>query len=302
MRNFIKSIYKNSTIGYFLIHPVKLLYDIYRFQIIPEKIFIKRRFQKILGYKLNLENPKTFNEKIQWLKLNERKSLHTLCADKYAVREYIKEKIGKQYLVPLLYDTDNPNDIVLRNLPNIPHIIKINHNSGGVVIVKDKTKIDIKRVQKDLKKLLKINYYYESKEWQYKNIKPHIVVEKLLLDKENNIPNDYKFHCFNGEVVFIQVDLDRQTEHKRNLYDPDWNFINCQWKFKNGTDVERPCMLSQMKSLAEVISKDFRYIRVDFYNLGNNIYFGELTFHPESGFGSFIPSKWDRKFGDKLLI
>jgi hypothetical protein len=228
--------------------------------------------------------------------------LHTLCADKYAVREYISEKIGKQYLIPLLYHTDNPADIVIKNMPDIPHIIKASHNSGKVFIVNDKNKIDVKKCQNDLKKLMGINYYYLGKEWQYKNIKPRILIEKLLLDEESNLPIDYKFHYFNGKLAFIQVDIDRQTEHKRNLYDPNWDFINCQWIYKNGNNVKKPQMLDQMKSLAEIIAKDFRYIRVDFYNLGSDIYFGELTFHPESGFGNFYPIKWDRIFGKRLVL
>ncbi len=167
MREFIKHLYHDTTIGYWLISPAKTLYDIYRcrkklydiyyFRIIPEKIFIKRTFKKSFGYNLNLENPKTFSEKIQWLKLNDRKPLHTLCADKYAVREYIKEKIGEQYLIPLVYHTDNPSDIIPDNLPDYPFIIKTNHGCGEHIIVKDKSEINYKSVQKTLTKLLKRN-------------------------------------------------------------------------------------------------------------------------------------------------
>jgi hypothetical protein len=255
-----------------------------------------------MGYKLNLKNPKTLNEKIQWLKLNERKPLHTLCADKYAVRKYIKEKIGEKYLIPLLYHTNNPYNIIPENLPNIPHIIKTNHNSGEVFIIKDKAKANIKEIQNKLKKSLKINYYYIGKEWQYKNIKPCIIVEKLLLDNNSNIPNDYKFHCFNGKLVFIQVDINRYTEYKKNLYDPNWNFIDCQWKRPNGGNVKKPHMFNRMKLLAQIIAKDFRYIRVDFYNIGDDIYFGELTFHPACGWANFFPIEWDEKFGKKLIL
>ena len=312
MREFIKHLYYDTTIGYWLISPAetlydgfrnpKTLYDIYCHRIIPEKIFLKRTFKEKLGYDLNLENPKTFNEKIQWLKLNDRKPLHTLCADKYAVREYIKEKIGEQYLVPLVYHTDNPADIVPENLPDLPCIIKTNHSNGGAIIVKDKSKIDWKHVQRKLARSLKSNFYYHTKEWQYKNIQPRIIVEKLLLDKNLNIPFDYKFHCFNGRLLFIQVDIDRYIDHKRNIYDPDWNFMDFQLKYENGDDVEKPDMLNKMKSLAEILAKDFRYIRVDFYNLGSEVYFGELTLHPGSGFETFTPPEWDRKWGDKLIL
>ena len=302
MRNFIIYIYKNSKIGYLLIYPAKFLYDIYRFHFMSEKIFIKRTFKKNIGYRLNLKNPRTFNEKIQWLKLNERTSLHTVCADKLKVREYIKEKIGEDYLIPLLYESDNPIDIVPNNLPDIPHIIKVNHSSKGEVIVKDKTKIDYRKIQQEFKRKIKDNLYYKTKEWQYKHIKPRIMVEKLLLDEESNIPIDYKFHCFNGKLAFIQADIDRFTDHKRNLYDTDWNFIDCRWIYKNAISIEEPCMFKKMKILAEIIAKDFCYIRVDLYNIGNDIYFGELTFHPGSGFERFIPPQWDMIFGDQLTL
>jgi len=303
MRDFIKHLFYDTIVGHILIYPAKLIYDICRFHLVPDKIVIKRTFKKRLGYDLNLENPKTFNEKIQWLKLYDRNPLLTLCEDKYAVREYIKEKIGEQFLIPLIYHTDKPADIIPDNMPDFPFIIKTNHYSGeGVIIVKDKSKIDWKSVRKYLAILLKYNYYYRSKEWQYKNIKPRIIVEKLLLNENFGIPFDYKFHCFNGDLAYIQVDLDRHTDQKRNIYDPDWNFLNFQLKCKNGNIVNRPIVLNKMKSLAEIIAKDFCYVRVDFYNLGRKIFFGELTFRPGAGYVAFRPPEWDRKFGDKLIL
>lgn len=302
MRKFIRHLYNDTTIGHLLISPAKKLYDIYRFRIITDKIFIKRAFKRILGYNLNLENPKTLNEKVQWLKLNDRTQLHTVCADKYAVREYVKEKIGEHYLIPLVYHTDNPADILPENLPDFPCIIKTNHGSGGHVIVKDKSKIDWKSVQKKLAKSIKSNHYYMFREWQYKNIDPCIVVEKLLLDKNFNIPLDYKFHCFNGNVNIITINIDRYSNHKRNLYDKDWNFINCRMCLPNGVDAGKPKMLNKMKSLAEVLAHDFRYVRVDLYNVGSEVYFGELTFSPLAGFMQFNPPEWDRIFGDQLML
>ena len=214
----------------------------------------------------------------------------------------MKEKIGEQYLIPLVYYTDNPADIIPENLPDFPCIIKTNHNSGGEILVKDKSKIDWESVQKNLAKSLKSNYYYMLREWQYKNIDPCIVVEKLLLDKNLNIPFDYRFHCFNGKVVVIQVDMDRYIDHKRNLYDPDWNLIDCRMRVDNGDEVERPDMLNKMISLAEVLAHDFRYVRVDLYNVGSEVYFGELTFSPVTGFMQFNPPEWDRIFGDELIL
>jgi len=266
-------------------------------------VFIKQEFKKTLGYELNLDNPKTLNEKIQWLNLNVRTPMYTLCADKFAVRKYIEEKIGSEYLVPLIYHTKNPMDIVPENLPGFPFIIKTNNGSGGGIIVRDKSKIDWQSVQKTLAKALKQNFYYVKKEWQYKNIKPCIVVEKLLMDNKGNIPFDYKLHCFNGRLYFIQVDMDRHGDHKRILYDEDWKFIDCQWgKYGIGNIVEKPILFHKMRSLAETIAKEFCYVRIDLYNIGSEIYFGEMTFTPVAGLGVFKPNEWDRKFGDMLRL
>ncbi len=218
------------------------------------------------------------------------------------MRDYIKEKLGEAYLVPLLFHTQDPADIKPENLPDTPHIIKTNHNSGGgAFIVRDKSHVDFEAVRKSLRTQLKRNYYHRWKEWQYKNIEPRIVVEKLLLEG-SDVPNDYKFHCFNGKVAFIQVDLDRFTGHKRNLYDPDWTFIDCAWKYENGPDIPAPPKFDEMKALAETVAQDFRLVRVDFYNIEGDIYFGELTFHPEAGVGPFSPPEWDRRFGEQLTL
>ncbi len=303
MKKYIKHLYYNTTIGHLLLYPVKKLYDIFVFRIMPEKMFLKRTFKILLGYELNLENPKTLNEKIQWLKLNDRTPLHTLCADRYAVREYVKQKIGEQYLIPLIYHTNNPADIIPENLPDYPFIIKTNHGCGGHVIVKDKSKIDWRMARKKLKKSLKHNHYYLFKEWPYKNIKPRIIVEKLLLDKNSNIPHDYKITCCNGRVVWITVIRDRYTDAKINFYDPDWKRVDyVDNLYKPGKDFEKPKNLTKMKSLAETLAKDFRFARIDLYNIESKIYFGEITFHPKAGFDIYDPPEWDRIYGDELIL
>jgi hypothetical protein len=302
MRNFLKHLYHNTTLGNWFLYPIKKLYDYLRPRIVPERTYIRRRFKNTFGYKVNLENPKTFNEKVHWLQLNDRTPLRTLCTDKYAVRGYVKDKIGKQHLIPLVYHSDSAAKIIPENLPDYPFIIKTNHSCGGHIIVRDKTKIDWNITQKKLKKLLKKNYYYKSREWQYKNIKPCIIVEKLLLDENSNIPYDYKFHCFNGKVEVISADIDRHVNSKRNIYDKDWNFIDCRMRFENGIAVKKPKILNKMKSLAEILSNEFIYARVDLYIIGSKIYFGELTFSPAAGFQTIYPEKWDRIFGDKLKL
>jgi len=303
MRELFKHFYKNATAGHLLLYPVKKLYDIYRIRLLPEKIYLKKIFKLKFGFNIDLENPKTIHEKLIWLRLNERNPLHTLCADKYAVRNYIKDKIGEKYLIPLVFQTDNPADIYPENLPDYPFIIKTNHGCSGEIIVKDKSQIDWEKVRKNLKKSLKSNFYYKGKEWQYKNIEPCIVVEKLLLNNNFEIYREYQLTCCNGQVKFIEVQIDKYANKKLNFYDPDWNILDCRVSsVENSEYCEKPVMLDKMKSLAEVLARDFIFVRVDLYNFGSEIYFGELTFTPVGGFQKYIPSKWNRIFGDKLII
>lgn len=273
-----------------------------RNRITPLKWRLKTRFVRKLGYEPDFEHPKTFNEKIQWLKIYDRTPLHTLCADKYAVREYVKEKIGDNYLIPLILQTYDVNDLKPENMPDYPVIIKTNHDSSGGEFIWDKNNINWIELRKKFKKRLAYNYDYGKGEWQYKDIKPCIIVERILTDEKGNIPFDYKLHCFNGKVAFIQVDIDRATNHKRNLYDAEWNFMNCKWVYDNGNEVAQPLMFKKMKALAEIFAKDFTYVRVDLYTIGDQIFFGELTFHSESGNGKFMPEEWDTRIGNWLNL
>ncbi|TXN35975.1 glycosyl transferase [Flagellimonas hymeniacidonis] len=312
MKKLLRYLYKNTTIGHLVIHQFIRLHNFYLFRIMPEKAFSKRKFRKSFNRDVDLDNPKTLNEKIVWLKLNDRTPLHTICADKLAVREYIKEKIGDDYLVPLYFQTKNSKDIIPDNLPDKPFIIKTNHDSGGGVIVKDKSEIDWKEVRENLTKRLKKNYYHRSKEWQYKNIKPCIIVEKLLMDKGGELTKDFKMHCFNGEVTMLQVDIGRFSgNHCRNFYDKEWKRQPYRWaspkengKFTNPSedDVERPQALNKMISLSEMLAKDFSYVRIDWYEVEGILYFGEITFHTDGGCVPILPAEWDRKLGDMLTL
>ncbi|WP_440122509.1 ATP-grasp fold amidoligase family protein [Tenacibaculum sp. Ill] len=255
-----------------------------------------------MGYKLDLQKPLTLNSKIQWLKLNERSNLHTICADKYKVRNFIKKTLGEEYLIPLFFVTKDVNKITPENLPSTPFIIKTNHDSGTYFIVKDKSNQDWNEIKKALKSSLKNNYYYKGKEWQYKNIDPCIIVEKLLQTSEGTIPSDLKFHCFNGKVTFIQVDIDRKTNHRRSLFDINWNLLDFQIHYPKGGYVKKPDSLDKLIEFSEKISKNFTLARVDFYEVNNKIFFGEITFHPESGFGNISPIEWDYKLGDLLEL
>lgn len=264
-----------------------------------DKIYIEKLFKSYMGYSLNLDNSKTFNEKLQWLKLYDRKPSYTMMVDKYKVREYIAGKIGEEYLIPLLGVWDDPDDIDFDSLPN-KFVLKCNHNSGlGMCICTDKNKLDVKEVKKELRKGLNQDYYLTGREWPYKNVPRKIICEEYL--EEN--PSDYKFFCFNGKIKYILVCSDRFNGLKETFFDQDWNIA----PFKRpGIDIDdsikKPNNLEEMIELAEILSKDLPFIRVDFYDVDNKIYFGELTFYPASGFNPFEPNEWDYKLGDLIEL
>lgn len=302
LRKIISDLYRKSRFGYSIMKPFYKLY-ILGLKIIPDKVIIKRSFKKHIGYALNLDNPQTLNEKINWLKLYDRKDLHTTVADKYKVRAYVEEKVGAKYLIPLLYHTKNADEIRPENLPDLNYIIKTNHDSSGGVIVRDPSSIDWDLTRNRFKHLLKENHYYSTNEWQYKNIEPRIVVEELLTYEDGSIPDDYKCHCFNGKLAFVMIDFDRHSNKRtRNLYDPEWNLIPCNWGRPYGKEVAKPENFEEMKVIAEKLSKDFKYVRVDFYLVKGSIYFGEITFHHASGFQKFYTHECDLKLGQQLNI
>lgn len=259
-----------------------------------------------MNYPLNLEKPRTLNEKINWLKLNHRTELHTICADKYKVREYVTKKIGSAYLIPLYFQTKNPYELVPENITKFPCIIKTNHDSSGGVFVYDKNQINWKKTRRAFKVRLKRNYFWSSREWQYKHIEPRIIIEKLLQDNNGNIPFDYKLHCFNAKVRMISVDSGRGTDrHHRNWYSREWNREPYKWSSQKGTkftdpsedDIERPGTLEEMIKLSEILAQPFPYVRIDWYDLNSKLYFGEITFHHDGGVLPIIPKIWDTKLG-----
>jgi len=310
MRELIEKKYRENKLIKFIVSPIKKIYDFYRYDVLDEETYIKNRFKRIFGFELDLNNPKTLNEKIQWLKVNDRREILTITSDKYAVRDYIEKKIGSEYLIPLILMTKNPEDLTYENLPESPFIIKTNHDSGSYLIVQDKNKVDFTKIQKKFKKLLKRNYYKISKEWQYKNIPPKIIVEELLVDSGREAPLDYKFHCMNGEIIMISIDLNRISNHQRNIYSKNWDLLPFTWSrmennkvlWKNGDNVSPPKGLQKFIPIIEKISEDFKYVRIDFYNINGTFYFGEITHHHGSGFEHITPIEWDLKLGEKLKL
>ncbi len=259
----------------------------------------KKRFKMMMGYELNLTHPQTFSQHIVWKKIYDRRDVLPIVADKYAVREYIETMLGDkahEILIPLLYAGD-PDSIPFDTLDG-EYIIKANHNSGPHVIVAKGDIPDREKIVVDFKKQLAIPYGILKHEWAYKKIKnKKVVVERLLRDEVGAIPKDYKFHMIHGQCAFIQVDFDRFIDHSRTLYDKDWNYLPVTLKFKQGRHAERPQNLTEMLRLAETLSKNFDYIRIDLYSIGNAIYFGEMTHYPGSGMERFTPESFDWELG-----
>lgn len=262
------------------------------------KYVYKERFQE----ELDLNNPKTFNEKLQWLKLYNRNPDYTKLVDKYEVREYIKKIIGEEYLIPLLGVYDKAEDIDFDKLPN-KFVLKTTHDSGTVIICKDKKNFDEKKAIKKLKKRLKRKYFYLYREWPYKDVKPKIVAEKYMEDKEQGALKDYKFYCFDGKAKMMFVVIDRDTETKANFYDMDFKKLALQQCFPNfNKKIEKPQQFEKMVELAEKLSKNIPHVRVDFYIIKNKIYFGELTFFDSAGLDKFNPKYYDELLGSYINL
>lgn len=276
----------------------------------PDKQFLKMAYKINMGQELNLDKPYTFNEKLQWLKLYNRRQIYTMMVDKYKVREYIKEKLGDDYLIPLLGVWDDPNDINFDMLPN-QFVLKCNHNSGlGMCICKDKSKLDIKRVKKELKKGLKQDYYLTYREWPYKDVPRKIICEKYMMDEtemnlkeEDRELTDYKFFCFNGKPRFMYISHDNSANATTDFFDMNFNRLNMRMKDPNSDIIpSKPAEFDALKSIAEKLSFGIPFVRVDMYVINGQIYFGELTFFHNAGFNRIHPKEWEKTLGDWIDI
>ena len=269
---------------------------------VPDKPMIIIQYRLKLGRELNLKTPVRFTEKLQWYKLHYRNPVMKRCVNKYTVREYVKEKGLQDILVPLYAHYDHIEDIEWQNLPN-SFVMKTQHGGGGlnVVVVKDKNTLNKAEIAE------KIMFTGEragknggGREWAYYEIPKGIIVEKLLINRENPDAgiNDYKFFCYNGHAEYVIVDVDRYTYHKRNFYDRQWNNLHITSDCPaSDSSIPKPDNYDEMLRIAEKLSEDFPYVRVDLYNVEGKVYFGELTFYPWSGYVQFCPDEWDTIFG-----
>lgn len=308
---FYKILYSGSW-GFHLAKYLSSIKNIYSYRLLlNDKQAIKNRFKKAQGYELNLESPITMNEKLQWLKLNDRTELHTLFADKWLVRNYIKNHYDEDILTEVVFQTFNWRDILIENMPDCPFIIKPNHASGWYHFVYDKTKVNWNQIRLDCRFWLTQNYYYFEREWQYKNINPCLIVEKLLIPQNGGIPNNYRLHCLSGNVEIISINFcfDHPNEFIAKKFDKNWNQLDFKFGVENkvyekylNIKIDRPKTLDRMIHIAEDIAKKFAYVRVDFYEVDHKLYFNEITFHDSGGYDKIIPFEWDIKLGNLMPL
>lgn len=274
--------------------------------ILPTSWVVNLQYYGTVGRKLNLKNPERFTEKIQWYKINYQIPLMTICADKYKIREYVREK-GLEKMLPELYGVyDTFSEINFARLPN-SFAVKSNNGSGTNIFIEDKNMMDYDEVKKTVNSWGKVNTLSVGREWAYKNIEPKIIIEELLIPEDefqlNHGLTDYKILCFNGKAKYIWVDVDRDNNHQRNFYSLNWEKIEVKTDVPNFSyDIKKPAKLALMLELAETIAKDFPFVRVDYYYLNNKLYLGELTFYPWSGSVQFTPDSFDYHLGALLVL
>ena len=270
---------------------------------IPDKIYLKLLYEARMGKKLNLKNPITFDEKLQWLKLYDRKDEYTVWADKYEVRNYVAEKLGEQYLIPLLGVWNSTDELKLDDLPE-QFVLKCTHDSASVCICTNKKNFDWNAAMDKLQKSLNQNYYWHSREWPYKNITPRIIAEAYMTDESGTELKDYKIYTFGGEPYLIQVDFDRFHNHRRNLYTTEWEYIDETIEYSKDPNVKiaKPEHLEEMLECSRKLAVGTISLRTDFYSINGKIYFGEITFYQEAGFAHFEHEEFAKKLGDQIKL
>ena len=267
--------------------------------------FIKMKWRLRMDYPLNLDNPKTYNEKLQWLKLHDRNPLYTTMVDKYEAKKYVGSIIGDEHIIPTLGVYDKVEDIDFDKLPN-QFVLKWTHDSGGIVICKDKSKLNLAEAYKKLKKGERSHYFWRTREWPYRNVRPRIIAEQYMEDESGYELKDYKFFCFNGvpKALFIATDRGNINEEtKFDFYDMEFNHLPFTNGHPNATKtINKPCGFEKMKEIAALLSKGIPHVRVDLYDINGKVYFGELTFFHWGGMQPFNPREWDYKFGEWIIL
>lgn len=271
---------------------------------VPAEQFLAENYRILMGRKLNLDNPKTYTEKLQWLKLYDHRPEYTTMVDKYAAKQYVAEKIGEEYIIPLLGVWDRAEDIDFDALPD-RFVLKTTHDSGSYVVCKDKSKLDISAARKRMAKFLKRKYYDNNREWPYKNVMPRIIAEEYMEDSRCGELRDYKFFTFGGvpKVLYIAQGRGKGEPTVADFFDMEFNHL----PFTIDHDMadvppEKPENFALMQALAAKLSAGTPQLRVDFYEVDGKVYFGEMTFFHCSGFEAFHPEQWDKIFGDWVIL
>lgn len=269
--------------------------------LLPDEMFIRLNYLRRMKQWPDLKNPTTYNEKLQWLKLHDRQPLYTQLVDKYEVRRFVEERIGGEYLVPLAGGPWNSFDEIDFDALPERFVLKCTHDSGGLVICRDKRTLDREKARRRISQSLQQNFYYHNREWPYKDVQPRIIAEAYMEDASTNELRDYKFFCFDGEPRMLFVASDRQTageETKFDFFDMDYNHLDLRNGHPNAAvPPEKPAQFGLMRELAQKLSQGIPHVRVDLYEVNGRVYFGEMTFYHWSGMVPFDPPEWDRKLG-----
>ena len=274
--------------------------------LLPDEMFIRLNYLRRMKRLPDLKNPTTYNEKLQWLKLHDRQPLYTQLVDKYAVRRFVAERIGGEYLIPLVGGPwDSFDEIDFDALPE-KFVLKCTHDSGGLVICRDKRALDREKARRRIAQSLGQNFYYHNREWPYKDVRPRIIAEAYMEDASTSELRDYKFFCFGGEPKMLFVASDRQTageETKFDFFDMDYNHLDLRNGHPNAAvPPEKPAQFGLMRELAQKLSQGIPHVRVDLYEVNGRVYFGEMTFYHWSGMVPFDPPEWDERLGSWIRL
>ena len=297
-------------LSYYLRDPKRIIAGlVFRLHFLfSDKVYLSILFWAKMGYRLDLKNPRTFSEKLQWLKLYDRNPLHTQLVDKILVKEHVRNVVGDAVVIPTLSIWNTVDEIDISLLPD-QFVLKTSNGGGsnGVIVCKDKSMFNINDAKKMLAESLHANIYSTHREWPYKNIQPRVFAEKYMVDESGYELKDYKFLCFNGHVKALFIASDRykgEHETRFDYYDENFNYLELKQSHPNSVSPNTipPKAFNEMKDIAEKLSKGFRHVRIDLYCIESKVYFGEMTFFHYSGLQPFYPSKWDRVWGDWLEL
>lgn len=269
---------------------------------LPDRPYLRLHYWSMVHSRLDLAHPVTFNQKLQWLKLYDHKPLYNTLVDKAAVKLYVASKIGEPYVIPTLGMWDSAKDIDFDSLPN-QFVLKCTHDSGGLIICRDKTSLNRVQAAAHIRKTLKTNFYKHNREWPYKDVPRRVIAEQLLLDAQGEMPRDYKFFCFNGVPRVMYIVSNRAVDARNDFFDMDFHHLPMEHGHPNADVMpEKPATFEEMKRIAAQLSQGIPHVRVDLYELDGRVYFGEMTLYDWAGFMPFKPAVWDETFGNWLTL